>query len=115
MSDDCALSTNGDTVALTGVLDFHTVVGIDRRGAQWLSNDAPAKCRLDLKAVTYCNSAGVALVLDWLRAARAAGKELVVENMPDDMISIAMLGGLDAILPLGRNGTDELTPPSQDE
>ena len=111
MSDTCSLSTDGDTAAISGVLDFKTVLDIEKRGAQWFSNDAPAKCRLDLSGVTYCNSAGVALVLDWLRAARAAGKELAIENMPEDMVSIALLGGLDAILPLNGGNNDRLTPP----
>lgn len=88
-----------DVLALSGVLDFDTVVTLEAQGAQWLSGAAPAECRIDLKDIRYTNSAGVSLLLAWLRDARAAGKALRIVNMPDDMFSLIRVCGLAEILP----------------
>jgi phospholipid transport system transporter-binding protein len=55
-------------------------------------------CRLDLGGVTYSSSVGIALVLEWLRAAAEAGKSLHIDNMPADMTALVRVGGLDFLL-----------------
>ncbi|AVR87570.1 STAS domain-containing protein [Thauera aromatica] len=54
---------------------------------------------VDLAAVTEADSAALALLLDWLRAARAAGHSLKLCNLPQGLASLALLYDLDAVLP----------------
>ena len=89
---------NGDVLALTGTLDFDSVVDLQPVGRDWLLG-AGASARLDLAGVTHSSSAGLALLLDWMRVAGGAGKTLHIENMPAYMLALARISGLDAFLP----------------
>ncbi len=55
---------------------------------------------LDLGGVRRADSAGLALMVEWLRAARRAGRELRLRAMPEQMRAIARVSGLDRILPM---------------
>ena len=55
---------------------------------------------VDLAAVTVADSAALALLLDWMRCARAAGNRLLVRSLPAAMASLAALYDIDALLPL---------------
>lgn len=55
---------------------------------------------VDFAGVTVADSAALALLLDWMRCARAAGNRLVVRNLPAAMASLAGLYDIDALLPL---------------
>jgi phospholipid transport system transporter-binding protein len=94
-----AAAVDGTVLRVSGVLDFDSVIELQAVGLQWLSDCPAAVCRLDLGGVTYSTSAGIALLLDWLRAAAAAGKTLEIQNIPADMAAIARVSGLDSILP----------------
>jgi phospholipid transport system transporter-binding protein len=92
------LAMNGGALSISGVLDFESVLDIDAEGRHWLADAAPAQCELDLAAVTYASSVGIALVLGWMRAAQNAGKTLAIKNIPADMRALARVGGLEAVL-----------------
>ena len=59
---------------------------------------------VDLGAVTAADSAALALVLDWVRAARGAGQTITVRNLPAGLASLAALYGVDSLLPLEPTG-----------
>ncbi|ENO79530.1 STAS domain-containing protein [Thauera sp. 63] len=61
---------------------------------------AEAPLAVDFAAVTAADSAALALILDWLRAARAAGQRVVLRNLPAALISLAALYDIDTLLPL---------------
>ncbi len=88
-----------NVLALSGVLDFDSVVDLEADGSHWIINKAPQNCWLDLKSISYSSSAGLALLLVWLQVALQHKKVLVIENVPQDMISMAKLVGLDKSLP----------------
>jgi len=54
---------------------------------------------IDLKAVTHSSSAGIALLLEWLRQANKNQLKLQFTNMPVNMKAIAEICGLSDILP----------------
>lgn len=93
-----SIAINGGTLSISGVLDFESVVEIDAQGQQWLAEVAPTQCEVELAAVTYSSSVGIALVLGWMRAAQKAGKTLSIKNIPTDMLALASVGGLDTFL-----------------
>jgi phospholipid transport system transporter-binding protein len=92
------VSAQSDTLTVSGVLDFDSVVALQATGRDWLAGAAPAACRLDLGGVQYSSSAGIALLLDWLRMAAALGKVLNVVQMPADMLALAKVSGLESFL-----------------
>ena len=55
---------------------------------------------VDFAGVTVADSAALAVLLDWMRCARAAGNRLAVRGLPAAMASLAALYDIDALLPL---------------
>ena len=83
---------------LVGELSFNTVAGIsDDFDKIVRDND---NIVLDLQGVTRTDSAGLALLIDWMRAAHHHDKRLVFRNMPSQMLAVAKVSDLDDILPL---------------
>jgi phospholipid transport system transporter-binding protein len=82
---------------LVGDLSFATVPAI-RGGLDIKSADHP-RISIDLAGVTRSDSAGLALLIEWLRESERLGKTITFLNMPAQMQSIARICGLDGILP----------------
>jgi phospholipid transport system transporter-binding protein len=57
--------------------------------------------RVDFTGVVRCDTAAVACVLAWLRLARAAGRHLELHAVPDDLMSLARLYGVEALVAAG--------------
>lgn len=88
---------DGNTLYLSGVLNFDTVVGLDRTVADWLKGQSENDCIADLAEVQYSNSAGIALLLGWMRLAVAAERKLTLRAVPTDMLALAAVGGLSGL------------------
>lgn len=86
-------------MCVIGEVDFASVVSLEPEGEHWLREQAPAVCHLDFTGLSRCNSAVMALLLSWLRTARAMNKNLVIENIPEGLLGQMHLAGLEDILP----------------
>ena len=64
--------------------------------------------KIELAQVTEADSAGVALLIDWLRRARGMGLPIALSALPPAMSSLASLYGLSGIFS-GRPATDSET------
>jgi phospholipid transport system transporter-binding protein len=95
-----AISPQGAVLMVSGVLDADSVLALQADGAVWIRSEAPAAFTLDLAAVEYSSSAGLALLLDWLRIAAACGKQVRVSQMPADMRALVRVSGLENLLPV---------------
>lgn len=58
--------------------------------------------RIDLQGIRRADSAGLALLVAWMRSARGLGKPIQFLNIPQQMLAIARVSSLDQVLPLGR-------------
>jgi len=56
--------------------------------------------RIDLSDVTRSDSAGLALLVHWMRLAKATKKSLAFQYVPAQMLAIASASGLDELLPV---------------
>ena len=83
---------------LSGDLSFQTVPALSGRLHQLLNNKTSLV--INLAGVQRSDSAGVALLVDWLRQAQQQQVDLQYSEMPEQMRSIASVGRLDEILPL---------------
>ena len=84
-----------DGLRLIGDLDFVSVPELYRRSGEVL---AQTRIRMDLEAVENANSAGVALLLEWRRDARGLGIELEFLHVPEAVIRVARLSGVEHLL-----------------
>ena len=82
---------------LLGSLNFETVSSLRLEGLRLL--DGQGEVVFDLGAVERSDSAGVALLLEWVREAQRRGAGIRFQNMPPQMLAIARTSGLDKLLP----------------
>lgn len=101
MSEQQIKSLGDGRIQLSGVLDLDSVPGL-LNTLEDLSYDASAVA-VDLRGVERADSAGVALLVAWMRQAREKQLDIRFLNMPSQMLNIARVSGLDAILPLARD------------
>lgn len=92
------------TRRLAGVLDFESVPALHRRTREVLARGEAVT--LDLSAVESANSAGVALLLEWRRQAHRRGGRLVLSGLPEAVLRVARLSGVEALL---TDATDPVT------
>jgi len=89
------------TLAVSGELTFQTVPRLHAECGSDVA--AGGEVVLDLSGVTRTDSAGVALLVDLLRQARAAGGDLRFLHVPEQMRSIVRVSGLERLLSLSED------------
>ncbi len=82
---------NGET-ALHGALTFDTVPAWFETISGWFGGDG--QLTIDLTGVTRVDSAGLALLIECLRLARAANRPLRFTNAPEQLQTLAGINGL---------------------
>jgi phospholipid transport system transporter-binding protein len=87
---------DGERSRVTGVLDFNTVGDLLAPGEAAIL--AGRAAFIDLAAVTEADSAGLALILEWLSVARASKHALRYENVPAQLQQLARLSEVEELL-----------------
>lgn len=90
----------GRRMTLSGPVTLTNVGRMLEEGRQHLEEGVRT---VDLGEVTELDSAALALLLTWLREAKAKKRELVFANLPDSLQTIARLYGVDSLLPLSAH------------
>ncbi len=88
-----ALDRQDGHVAITGSLTFQTVPDFFTRSGEWF-RETNGPLVIDLAGVTLADSAGVALLLEWTRMARASGREIRFTNTPAQVRTQLEVNGL---------------------
>ena len=57
---------------------------------------------LDASALTTFDSSALAVLFESLRMANQADKQLTIQHMPKDLMALATVYGVDALLPIER-------------
>ncbi len=81
---------------LEGELSFASVESALQKTAEIFLS--PGKRVFDLAGIVKADSAGLALLLEWLRQAGAAGIELHYTHLPPQLMAMARVAGVDEIL-----------------
>lgn len=98
MVADSQIQSCGDgCFTLSGELGFATV-------GELLQNSQPLfrhvkHLTLDLSAVTRTDSAGLALLIEWMRQARQHQQSIIFSHVPAQLQAVAKVVGLDVLLP----------------
>ena len=105
---EAGISVQGDRWHLAGDIDFGTVPALlAHPGANM---KAGSDIRVDLSGVTRADSAGLALMVEWLREAQRTGTVMTFENVPGQLQSIAQVCGLQDILFPSHENADSVKP-----
>lgn len=87
----------GRRIVLSGPVTLSNVAQVLEECRQHLEGGAR---QVDLAEVTEMDSALLALLLAWLREAKAQRRELAFLNLPESLQTIARLYGVDGLLPV---------------
>jgi phospholipid transport system transporter-binding protein len=81
----------------TGHLSFDTAIEALRRGTRLIGTAGPA-CSICLSRIANGDSAGLAVLVEWLAVARANGTTLRYEGVPDQIMAIARISDVQDLL-----------------
>ena len=98
MSDDIVARADG-TLEVSGRMTFQTVPELLSRAEPWLER-TESRLVLDLAKVEHVDTAGVALMLEWLARARAQQRELTFLNLPEQVRHFIDVSGLNKVFGL---------------
>jgi len=93
---NCRATRSGNTISVAGTLDFQT--------AKTALTDVSAlmagagELTIDLAGVTRSNSAGLALLVEWLSVAERNKQTLSFENIPDTLRQISSVCQVDSLI-----------------
>ena len=96
MSDKLTISCRDNQVHLGGELSFASVT--DAR-ADWLDQCDPHRgpIVLDLSEIGRIDSAGLALLVGWMKAAQEKGGTIRYTHLPDALLGMADVYGIQAL------------------
>ena len=86
----------GGRFRVSGVLNAATVVDLLKQSRE--SFAGVTRIELDLGAVAESDSAGLALLLEWLRMARSANQQVHYVNVPAQISALARISEVDDLL-----------------
>ncbi len=96
MSEISIHETEPGRYVVNGPLQFDTVSQARKLSVDLMVPETPLV--LDLRGVTRADSAGLALLVEWLREARRRRIDVHFENIPAQLLAIARVSRLDSIL-----------------
>lgn len=85
-------------IRVAGELTFNTAANGIEMGKELFAEAAVLE--MDLSDVTRSDSAGLALLIEWMRQASSLNKPIRYFNMPPQMVAMAEASGLEELLPL---------------
>lgn len=92
-------SSEPGVLRVSGELTFSTVSAALERSRPLLEA-AKGWLVMELADVVRVDSAGLALLIQWMRMARERGVDILFRHIPEQLMAIARASDLEAILPL---------------
>jgi phospholipid transport system transporter-binding protein len=96
-------SVAADEFAVCGELSFATAASAHAAGCALLKRGAAPEIRIDCSAIEDADSAGLAVLLDWVATASRNGVTLRFLALPVPLQQLARIGGVSELL--GVNAT----------
>ncbi|MDH3401458.1 MAG: STAS domain-containing protein [Chromatiales bacterium] len=93
----------GGRFSISGKLEFETVSSAYKESM--VKFGPHSELELDLSGVTDADSAGLALLLEWVHWAKQSAREIRFKNVPDQIQTIASISEVDGILRAGERWT----------
>ncbi|OGT53346.1 MAG: hypothetical protein A3E84_01915 [Gammaproteobacteria bacterium RIFCSPHIGHO2_12_FULL_42_13] len=96
MTTRASIAKQDSTFIVSGDLNFSTVTQVWRDSLPLLSPQQ--KLLFDFSQVKSANSAGLALIIEWLKYAKREAKVVQLQHFPQQLWSIAGVSGVDQLL-----------------
>jgi phospholipid transport system transporter-binding protein len=81
---------------LNGELSFATVTTLLLQSRPLFAGESVLE--MDLSGVTHADSAGLSLLIEWLRQAKLQGKQLRYRSLPSQLSALASISDVDGLL-----------------
>ena len=85
-------------IVVTGELTFASARDARQLGVLVLESSRAARLVIDCSGVTRADSAGLAVLLDWLAWGRRKSRAVTLENLPASLVAIARISEIDGLL-----------------
>jgi phospholipid transport system transporter-binding protein len=85
-------------IVVKGELTFGTARAAREKGTLVLESSRATDLVIDCAGVTRGDSAGLAVLLDWLAWARRKSRNVRLENLPASLVAIARISEVDELL-----------------
>jgi anti-anti-sigma factor len=92
----------GGMLTLAGELDHHAAVAAIRRSEQLLDEYQPGALVLDLKALSFMDSSGIALLLKLKKRMQHISGTFEVQNTPPQAYRVLVGAGIDRLIPISK-------------
>jgi phospholipid transport system transporter-binding protein len=85
-------------ITVTGELTFASAREARQLGILVLEGSRADRIVIDCAGVTRADSAGLAVLLDWLAWGRRKSRKMALENLPASLVAIARISEVDELL-----------------
>jgi phospholipid transport system transporter-binding protein len=85
-------------ITVTGELTFASARDARQLGVLVLDSSRTDRLVIDCAGVTRADSAGLAVLLDWLAWGRKKSRTISLENLPPSLVAIAKISEVDGLL-----------------
>ncbi len=96
MSKIAAITFETDALMVSGDLDVNNVMSIYQQAVQKFSQYKTVI--IDFSAVTSSDSAGLALIVEWIKYAKRQEQQIQFMHLSQDILSLADASGLDQLI-----------------
>jgi len=96
MSQVTFTQTETGAYRIDGKLIYSTVSSVLDKGL--LAFDQSANCQVDLAGVTHADSAGLSLIVEWVKYAKSNNITLDFVNVPEQMKALSKVNGLEFMI-----------------
>ncbi|MFF3365246.1 STAS domain-containing protein [Streptomyces misionensis] len=93
---------------VAGEVDTRTADTLRREAAEIIERGSP-QLILDLSQVGFCDSSGLSALIGLWHAAQAVGGALGLADVPDRLMRMLVLTGVDAVLPVHATAAEAVT------
>lgn len=85
-------------VVVTGALTFATARAARELGLAVLEGSRAERILVDCSGVTRADSAGLAVLLEWLAWSRRKSRPILLQSLPATLVAIARISEVDGLL-----------------
>lgn len=95
------VTTAPGRLAVRGPLTFANARRARNEGLQALRNSREGDLEVDCAGITHSDSAGLAVMLDWMAIMKREGRPLRFANLPPSLLAVASISGVEEMLQKG--------------
>lgn len=93
--------TSPGRFAARGAINFANARSARSEGLHALRTSSARDLEVDCSGITHSDSAGLAVLLDWMAIMKREGRPLCFANLPSGLVAVARISGVDEMLQKG--------------